>query len=170
MKYLSLWFILFAFNASVFGHAGHGHDKALVAKLKSSGNPRFAEINKSYLEKVRPIFEKKCFDCHSDKTRYPWYYRVPGFHQYMSGDVEEGREHIDMSGDFPFRGHGTPREDLVAIAKVASEQTMPPTCYCLLHKARLTSAETSAIVEWANNGIRTLDNSNERPMGLKFTR
>ena len=139
------------------GHGGHSHQKGLVPELHASGDPRLVEINRAYVAAVRPIFQNSCFDCHSNQTRYPWYYRLPGVHGYMASDVTEGRRHMDMSSDFPFKGHGTPNEDLEAILKVVKENTMPPRGYSWLHRGtRLTPDNAQTISTWAQSALRTL--------------
>ncbi|MBI1908715.1 MAG: heme-binding domain-containing protein [Deltaproteobacteria bacterium] len=105
--------------------------------------------NQLYRQNVRPIFETKCFDCHSDQTRYPWYYRLPGVRQLMDHDIEEAREHIDLSHDFPFGGHHPLKEQLKDLKEVVEENEMPLWRYRLLHwNSGLTDEERRIILEW----------------------
>src|SRR3989338_8759883 len=91
-------------------------------------------INRDYVQNVRPIFAQKCFDCHTGQTRYPRYYSLPGVKQLIDRDIREGRKHLDVSDDFPFKSHATPQEDLEEIAEVVKENTMPPWRYWVLHR------------------------------------
>jgi len=117
----------------------------------------YPKINKTYITDIRPIFEKKCFDCHSDIKNKPWYYKVPGVKQMMDKDISEAKEHIDMRKDFPFVSHETPLEDLKSIKKIGLEGGMPPLRYILAHwDSRLTDAEKKKITAWTSQAINLL--------------
>jgi hypothetical protein len=125
-------------------------EKRTPEQATAPGEPSLEAIRAAYRKEVEPIFRAKCFDCHSDQTRYPWYYRLPGAKQLIDRDIREAHKHMDMSAGFPFKGHGTPSEDLEAIAKVVSKRTMPPLRYILMHwNSRLTEEEEKAILRWA---------------------
>ena len=114
-------------------------------------------INNHYLRDVKPIFKKVCFDCHSEQTRYPSYYVIPGVRQLIDWDIREARKHIDMNADFPFKGHGTPLKDLKAIKKEIDEGDMPPLRYKILHwNERLTGEEEQVVQRWTSEGIMLL--------------
>ena len=121
-----------------------------IAKAQDAANP-FDAINSSYQVTVKPIFQTKCFDCHSNQTRWPWYHSLPGIKQLLEQDAAEGREHLDLSDDFPFGGHGSPIEDLDAIDKTLKDGSMPPWKYKLMHRSsRLTAEEKQIILDWIN--------------------
>ncbi len=114
-------------------------------------------INNRYLRDVKPIFKRTCFDCHSEQTRYPAYYVIPGVRQFIDWDIREARKHMDMNADFPFKGHGTPLKDLKAIQKEVEEGDMPPFYYTVPHwNERLTRDEVQIILRWATEGIKLL--------------
>lgn len=116
------------------------------------------QIVQKYSHSVKSIFEAKCFDCHSSRTHYPWYYRLPGAKQLIDRDIREARKHLDMTLDFPFKGHSTPREDLEAIAKAVNRGTMPPWRYILMHSdLRLTDEEKETILEWIKFALQSFD-------------
>ena len=115
------------------------------------------KINGRYLKEVKPIFAAKCFDCHSASTRYPRYYRLPIARQMIDADIREGREHIDMTLDYPFAGHHSPEEQLTTIAETVRKNSMPPWDYRLMHRgSRLTPDEARRIREWVQAGLRLL--------------
>lgn len=117
----------------------------------------YEQINAGYLSRVKPIFQRSCFDCHGDTTRYPWYYRIPGAKQLIDHDVTESKEHLDLSRDFPFKGHGTPLEDLASIRESIQEGEMPPWRYWILHReAKLSEADRTAVLEWVSESEQRL--------------
>ncbi len=117
-----------------------------------------ATVNIDYQSKVKPIFEEKCIDCHGVPKSYPWYYRVPGIKQIMDYDITEAKEHLDMSNDFPFGGHGTPESDLEELRKTVNKDEMPPIQYWIFHPdSRLTDDEKQIIFQWIDLSLARLN-------------
>lgn len=107
------------------------------------------KINESYKRDVKPIFKSRCFDCHSQTPRLPWYYKVPLVHNLLDSDMKEAKEHLDFTNDFPFGGHGTPKEDLEAIAESVRDKSMPPFRYRVMHQnSALTDSERETVLDW----------------------
>ena len=120
---------------------------------------QLAAINQSYVIHVKPLFQRTCFDCHSQFTRYPWYSKLPGIKSFIEKDVKEGLKHLDLSKDFPFKGHGTPVRDLTAIEKSIKNNSMPPFSYKVLHwTSHLTEQEKETIFEWIRESLKSLEN------------
>lgn len=116
------------------------------------------QINLSYQKQVKPIFEKKCFDCHGTITDFPWYYNIPGIKQLMDHDIAEAKEHMDMTNDFPFGGHGSPVSDLNSLRDTIVNGTMPILMYRLTHPdSKLNQAEQKIVFEWIDDAIKTLE-------------
>ncbi len=113
----------------------------------------FEKINESYLKEIKPIFQKKCFDCHSSKTKFPSYYKIPGIKQWIQSDIDEARDHIDLESDFPFKSHATPGEDIEAIGHEIKEGDMPPFGYRMMHsESALSDDEKEKVRVWVELG------------------
>jgi hypothetical protein len=177
--------LLLASSAIALGHAGHPHGAGahdhhappssypesqapqVEDSQSQSSQPidaqraaREMKINERYQLEIKPVFEKKCFDCHSSKTTYPWYHQLPGIKQYIDNDIDEAREHIDMEQGFPFKSHATPEEDLKAIADDIEDNDMPPLPYKLMHRrAGLTADEKAKVKAWVQFGLEQLGSS-----------
>jgi hypothetical protein len=141
----------------VFGHEGRLH-----SKKNSVVDPQelkaLAAVNEIYLKAVKPIFERKCFDCHTSQTKMPWYSKLPGIKRTIEADIREGRRHIDMGVDFPFVSHASSLEDLDAIERSIATRQMPPLRYRLLHpSSTLTENEAKAVRDWVRYGKSQLD-------------
>lgn len=148
--------LLSIFLPDAFAHKNHHFGQPKLAPMKAP-NDQLSKINELYKEKVKPIFQKKCFDCHSQSTNYPWYYNIPGAKQLIDGDTKEAKEHLDFSNDFPFGGHGVPSEDLDAIQDVAKDNSMPPFRYWILHRdSGLSEEERRIILEWVEKSKSVL--------------
>jgi hypothetical protein len=127
------------------------------AKLDSDMEKMFmaAEVvNNNYLKRVKPIFVKKCFDCHSNQTVFPWYHSLPIVKEMLDKDIAEAKKHLNLSDDFPFEGHGSAEEDLKAIKDDVNKNEMPPFKYWIAHPgSRLTSIEKKMINEWVDSSL-----------------
>ncbi|MCO5143954.1 MAG: heme-binding domain-containing protein [Oligoflexia bacterium] len=108
------------------------------------------------------MFQKKCFDCHSNSTVYPWYYKTPGIKQLIDSDIEEAKEHLDFSNDFPFGGHGALVDDLDALEEIAKDKSMPPLLYRIAHKgSALSDDDSKTISAWVEKSKTLLKEINQ---------
>lgn len=148
---------------SALSHQGEDHSKpsAHGSVHEASSAPqdllKMKKISDGYLNNVKPIFEKKCFDCHSSTTQYPWYAKLPGPKQLIEYDVTEAKKHLDLSGDYPFKSHSTPIKDLQAIRESIKKGEMPPFRYRIMHwGSKLTDEEYEKIRQWTDDGENLL--------------
>lgn len=151
--------LLLVFMANYASSHQNHHQKAHVeAKTEETPRDTFKEINETYVESVKPIFQKSCFDCHSSNTQYPWYSSIPGVKQLIASDVSEAKEHLDMTNDFPFSGHGEPLEDLKAIGEQVDKDEMPPFRYTIMHSGtKISDADRKIISDWVSSSIQKLE-------------
>ena len=172
-KYLvPVCFFIGSLSAQAHNGHDHGHDSGHEETKMDEppGHPPSAAqiqlVNESYKRDVKPIFQNSCFDCHSQNPRLPWYYSLPGVHTLLENDMSEAKEHLDFTGDFPFQGHGSPSEDLKAIAETIKDGSMPPFRYRILHsESALTAEQRDTIFKWATEGLKQL---NSKPNSEPF--
>ena len=88
------------------------------------------------------LFDKACANCHSNKTVYPWYSKVAPISWLVAYDIEEGREHLNVSmWGVQKRNEGD------EAAKEVEEGDMPPIYYLPTHpEAKLTQNETQQLI------------------------
>ncbi|MFT5835545.1 MAG: hypothetical protein ACI9RG_000438 [Sulfurimonas sp.] len=163
LKTIFLILSLLVIPVSVFGHGDNKHIEKtkVVAKTDITKDEELrqthASINSNYIKNIKPIFEKKCFDCHGSVTTFPWYYKVPGVKQMMDYDIKEAKKHMDMSKDFPFISHDTTLKDLESLNSVSIKNEMPPLRYLLGHwDARLDKSEQEKIGTWTKDSIKQI--------------
>ena len=151
-----LFILIIVLGASkLWSHGGEDHSRPL--KIESSSQLKNLEINKSYITLVKPAFQRACFDCHGNTTYYPWYYKIPGIKQLIDNDIKTAKKHLDFSGDFPFKSHDSPKNDLLAISKALKNQTMPPFNYSLMHgEVDFSDKEKIIIQSWIKKSIAIL--------------
>ena len=69
---------------------------------------------------------------------------------------------MDMSNDFPFAGHGNPKDDLKALKRTVKEGNMPPFQYKLLHwSSSLNEDEKKLINKWIKDSLESINKPNE---------
>lgn len=111
------------------------------------------EANVTVPSEVAAIFERACNDCHSNKTRWPWYSEVAPVSWFVTDHVTHGRKHLNFSEwthPTPHSEAKTPDEQLERIRKQVSSGHMPISSYTLIHRdAVLTSDDIRTICEWA---------------------
>lgn len=167
MRLKSIFFIFFLFfiftlsSFAVVAHQSHeGGNKEQEEKDKeNAAKAKAIEIlASSYNKDIRPIFETKCFNCHSNQTQYPWYHSLPFVKGLIDSDIQEALKHLDMTLGFPFQGHGTLPEDLKAIKEVAEDNSMPPWSYRIMHwGSGLSKEEKNAIFKWVDESQKKLN-------------
>jgi len=98
---------------------------------------------------VMAVLQASCFDCHSNRTAWPWYSRVAPVSWWVAHHVEEGREHLNFS----HWGNLTPQEQRHARKEVSEEVRegkMPLPSYVRGHRdAALDDAERELLLRWA---------------------
>ncbi len=102
-------------------------------------------------ESVQRKLEKSCFDCHSYRTKWPWYGEISPIVYKVKQDVDEGREKLNFSewGNYDTQ---TMADKLFDIEKTVVTGKMPPSLYGYFHpEANLTDAEKQLIAEWARS-------------------
>lgn len=154
MKMIFTFILLLSWGQAWAFGGGH-HDSIESNNVSNTIN---LEINKAYLKDVKPIFKKSCFDCHSNTTHYPWYYKIPGIKQLIDRDIIEAKTHFDFSQDYPFISHDSQINDLLALSKSIKEENMPPFEYVLMHNETKISAEEKNIIEaWIKQSLKKLN-------------
>ena len=89
--------------------------------------------------KTRAYALRACFDCHSNETKWPFYAFVAPVSWLIADDVNEGREHFNMSEWKPGKGDKA--------AKEVTKGDMPMWQYTLMHSdAKLTDEEKKEFI------------------------
>ena len=95
------------------------------------------------------ILERSCYDCHSNRTRWPWYSRVAPVSWLVARDVHEGRKDLNFS-DWPVFDFDEQDHLLEEIAKQVSRGKMPLPIYLVMHgDAQLRPEDRRRLLAWA---------------------
>ena len=100
---------------------------------------------------VAAVFRRACYDCHSNRTHWPWYSRVAPISWLVAHDVSEGRGRLNLSlwAEYP----AAKQSRLAAeIADEVDSGGMPLPMYLRLHpNARLGPSDREQIRVWAGS-------------------
>jgi len=114
---------------------------------------------------VLDVFAQACINCHSERTRWPWYSQVAPVSWLVENDVKRAREHLNLSRWDSFDG-AEQRVLLTAIATVVENREMPLHRYLVFHPDVKLSAEDSVqVIEWTHAERRRLRASESGSLG-----
>jgi hypothetical protein len=104
---------------------------------------------------VHGILKQKCYDCHSNHTRYPWYFNLQPVGWWMYKHIEDGKRELNFS-EFKTYSAKKAAHKLEETAELVREKEMPLKSYVWLHpEARLSAEEEKALIDWiASLGIK----------------
>lgn len=106
---------------------------------------------------VNTILEKACNDCHSNNTRYPWYYNIQPVGIWMNNHVIEGKNGLNFS-EYTNRRLRYQYHKMEELIELVNEGGMPLDSYTWTHgDARLRPEEKTKLVNWAESIIDTLE-------------
>jgi len=97
---------------------------------------------------VATIFIRSCSDCHSNRTRWPWYTNVVPVSWFVVGHVENARSNMNLS---EWGRHDRVWQDrkLRQICDEIEEGAMPLGSYTPLHPgSNLTRADVKTLCDW----------------------
>jgi len=100
-------------------------------------------------QNVKKIMKESCYDCHSDVTRYPWYFNVTPVNYWIADHIEHGKDELNFSNwaDYSLKRKEHKMEEVWEEVK---EKEMPLDSYTWTHgDANLTDEQIEALVSWA---------------------
>ena len=105
------------------------------------------DISKTYAinDDVHQILIKKCYDCHSNNTTYPWYNNIQPIAWWMAHHVNEGKDELNFS-EFKTYSQKRANHKIEEISDAVNEGWMPLNSYLWIHhEAKITAEDRSLI-------------------------
>ena len=133
----SLLFVLII--AQFFGPEKNDGDITTVTDFLAETNPP---------EDVKRILKTTCFDCHSNKTTYPWYNSITPVNYWLEEHIKDGKKHLNFSkwSTYSLKKKEHKMDEL---HEEVEEGEMPLNSYTWTHsEANLTPAQIAAVVAW----------------------
>lgn len=107
------------------------------------------------------IFRNACFNCHSNRSHYPWYANIQPVAWWLDSHIKEGKEHLNFS-TFAKESLEAKAHTFEEIIEVVKEKEMPLPSYTWLGlhpEAKLTDAQRQIIIDYSTrqlNAVRGL--------------
>ena len=100
---------------------------------------------------VNQLLQVSCNDCHSNKTRYPWYANVQPVAWWLNNHVVDAKKHLNFS-DFTKKPLFVQNHKFDEIIEMVGDKEMPLPSYTnfgLHSEADLSDDQRKMIVDWA---------------------
>jgi hypothetical protein len=135
------WIVLVALIAIQFFRPA----KNLQAGTSANHINNLSEISAD----VKTVLDKACNDCHSNNTRYPWYFNVQPVGIWMENHVKEGKAHLNFD-EYTNKRPRFQYHKMEELIEQVKENEMPIASYTWTHKnAILTEQEKAKLKDWA---------------------
>ena len=101
-------------------------------------------------DNIRSILERSCNDCHSNKTRYPWYSNVAPMSWFLASHIDDGRRQLNFSIFNTYTATKKVKR-LEDICDQVESKEMPLDSYLWIHwDAVLSDGDVKVLCDWAN--------------------
>lgn len=140
IKKILLFLLVVFVIAQFFGPEKNEGDITKIEAFIAETNPP---------QNVKKIMKESCYDCHSDVTRYPWYFNVTPVNYWIADHIEHGKDELNFSNwaDYSLKRKEHKMEEVWEEVK---EKEMPLDSYTWTHgDANLTDEQIEALVSWA---------------------
>lgn len=127
-------------------------------KNESGENSR--DISTAYFvpANIKGTFEIACYDCHTNKTTYPWYSNIQPVAWWIDSHVDDGKRHLNLS-EFTKLPIAVQNHKLEEIIETVKEKEMPLESYTWMgmhEAANLSDDQRAAITSWAGRKMDSL--------------
>jgi len=97
------------------------------------------------------ILERSCADCHTNKTKFPFYAKISPFNWFIVRHIEEGRRQMNFSVWNTYEPRRKLRK-LKQICEQVSDGEMPLPSYLWVHRAaRLSEKDVEILCAWTES-------------------
>jgi hypothetical protein len=108
---------------------------------------------------VETILTTSCYDCHSNKTNYPWYSNIQPLGWWIQHHVDEGKDEVNFS-DFTSYKLKKQIHKLEEVVQMIEEDEMPLCTYSIIHhETKLNTLQKKLLINWAKQSINILKSS-----------
>ncbi|QOD60235.1 heme-binding domain-containing protein [Polaribacter haliotis] len=139
LKKVLVFLLIVLVISQFFGPEKNDGDLASVSTFLQETNPP---------EDVKKILETTCFDCHSNKTTYPWYNNITPVNYWLEDHIKNGKKHLNFSkwSEYSLKRKEHKMDEL---HEEVEKGEMPLESYTYTHSdADLTPEQIATVVAW----------------------
>ena len=90
-----------------------------------------------------------CMDCHSNNTRYRWYFKIQPVDWWLTNHINEGKQELNFD-EYASKSLRYQYHKMESTVDLLKKGEMPLDSYLWLHKdAILTEQEKNTLINWA---------------------
>lgn len=105
---------------------------------------------------VQAILDRSCADCHTNKTKYPWYAEVQPVAWWLNEHVNDGKKHFNLN-NFANLRIAVQNHKLEELIDEVKEGEMPLESYTLVHTdTKLSDGDKALLTSWAQGIMDSL--------------
>lgn len=111
----------------------------------------------AFIEETKPskgiqmMLQDACYDCHSNKTNYPWYNKVTPINFWLAHHIDEGKSELNFSDWMNYSSERKIKK-MHELAEEVEEKHMPITPYTFTHpKSKLSEDQITELITWAKS-------------------
>ena len=117
--------------------------------ISKTGQPNNIATVYQVPDSVKRILDKACMDCHSNNTRYLWYFKIQPVDWWLTHHIDDGKDELNFD-EFTNKPIRYQYNKLEESEKQIKEGEMPLDSYTWMHKdATLTEQEKNTFTNWA---------------------
>jgi len=108
-------------------------------------------------DSLQKTLKVSCYDCHSNTTVYPFYFKIQPVAWFLNNHIQDGKKHFNFStfSTYPVWRQYDKFKDIVEQIK---KDEMPLTSYTLIHRDAILSADQKiAIIDWSNAQMKEME-------------
>jgi hypothetical protein len=112
-------------------------------------------------DEIHQMLKVSCNDCHSNKTKYPWYSNVQPVAWWLNHHVKDGKKHLNFS-EFTKRPIAVQNHKFEEVVEMVEAHEMPLPSYTnfgLHSEANLNEQQRTMITDWAKAQMAQLKNT-----------
>lgn len=119
------------------------------AKNDSPDGPDALAVKYPPPPEVKQLLETACYDCHSNRTRYPWYAQIQPTGWWLASHINDAKEQLNFSEFAAYTEHRRAKK-LLSLADEVNDRSMPLPSYTWIHRdAKFTDAQIKTLADWA---------------------
>jgi len=101
---------------------------------------------------ISKIFQNSCYDCHSNNTRYPWYWQVQPVTWWMNGHINDAKRAVNYS---EFLSYSARRQykKIEETNEMVQKDEMPLSSYLIIHRSARLNKDQKMLVEQWTSGV-----------------
>lgn len=101
-------------------------------------------------ENIEQILTRSCSDCHTNKTKYPWYSQIAPASIFLANHISEGRRSLNLSIWNTYETNRK-RRKLDQVCEQITDGEMPLPSYLWIHRsAKLSDEDVKTLCDWAD--------------------